>query len=509
MFPSKRQLPVSAPSEGRFVLHYNSNRPAFTGHTAAIAEKYFRPFVASVMIIVGLCMLKFGAIPLLLYVLLFVIPLTFIDLCRPTNIEVGPLGLRLHWLHPILFITSPWFAWEDVKSVDYVDGAVFGAEICKCFDLTLDISTLDEVQRFVFETLCVSATHAYKKNEITIRLVESGFFQESDQASLRSALKKHLPLARLCPELIAREEFGEVPTYTALWLESLHATVNADLSTLSAGTELAEGRYRVDGLLGAGGQATVYDASYIWTAGGTLISKTEKCVLKEFVLPVRGGMEIKRRAVENIQREAKLLQGLDHPHIVKYRDLFIEGPRAYLVMERIEGMTLRQKVNEDGRMSDERVIDLGFKMCDLLQYMHAQEPPVIHRDFTPENLMVTGNGDLTLIDFNVAHQLESKSTKTVVGKHAYVPPEQFRGKPTTQSDLYSMGGTLFFLLTGKDPEPLTQANPKNRVADVDKQLAAIISRATEPNAKWRYATIGEVKEAFTNLTSTLTLGAQV
>ncbi len=90
------------------------------------------------------------------------------------------------------------------------------------------------------------------------------------------------------------------------------------------------------------------------------------------------------------------------------------------------------------------MISLALQMCEILKYLHDQEPPVVHRDFTPENLILGTDGTLRLIDFNVAQTLDqaASTTGTVVGKPSYLAPEQFRGEPMPSSDVYSMGATL-------------------------------------------------------------------
>ncbi len=147
-----------------------------------------------------------------------------------------------------------------------------------------------------------------------------------------------------------------------------------------------------------------------------------------------------------------------------------------------------------GSCLQKQVIVLARQMCELLEFLHSCDPPIIHRDFTPENLMLTEGGQLKLIDFNVAHRLESSSTRTVVGKHAYVPPEQFRGRPTAQSDIYALGATMYFLLTGEDPEPITRSDLSGDIA-VPLSLSQIIMKATEPNAAERFQSATELKEA--------------
>ncbi|MBI4533883.1 MAG: protein kinase, partial [Candidatus Melainabacteria bacterium] len=122
-------------------------------------------------------------------------------------------------------------------------------------------------------------------------------------------------------------------------------------------------------------------------------------------------------------------------------------------------------------------------------------PPVVHRDFTPDNLILGADGVLKLVDFNVAHQSESTATGTVVGKHAYIPPEQFRGKPSTQSDIYALGATVFYLLTGEDPEPISTSYPLLHSNEVSPALNEIVACATNIDTKVRYKTIEDLKAA--------------
>jgi serine/threonine-protein kinase len=110
----------------------------------------------------------------------------------------------------------------------------------------------------------------------------------------------------------------------------------------------------------------------------------------------------------------------------------------------------------------------------------------VHRDFTPDNLILRKDGTLKLVDFNVAQQKESTATGTVVGKHAYLPPEQFRGQTTTQSDIYSLGASLFFILTGEEPEPISQQEVQRLKPEVSDRLAQAIKKATAIELGDRY-----------------------
>jgi serine/threonine-protein kinase len=116
----------------------------------------------------------------------------------------------------------------------------------------------------------------------------------------------------------------------------------------------------------------------------------------------------------------------------------------------------------------------------------------VHRDFTPDNLLVGNDGILKLIDFNVAHDKQGSSTATVLGKHAYLPPEQFRGQPSPRSDIYAMGCTLYFLLTGLDPEPLTQSSFEQATTPAEKILSGIIYKCTALDENERFQTVDEI-----------------
>jgi serine/threonine protein kinase len=109
-------------------------------------------------------------------------------------------------------------------------------------------------------------------------------------------------------------------------------------------------------------------------------------------------------------------------------------------------------------------------MLDVLNYLHSLSPPVVHRDFTPDNLVLDQANQLYLIDFEVArlHKGESNASATMVGKHSYIPPEQIRGNPSPASDLYALGATLYFLYMGKDPEPLSRLSLQATETDNDK-----------------------------------------
>jgi tRNA A-37 threonylcarbamoyl transferase component Bud32 len=302
-----------------------------------------------------------------------------------------------------------------------------------------------------------------------------------------NALEKHLG-DRFDPQI--KQVFsdkGERESYTELWLKELNAPPKRDkLVPLSVGTKLHNGEYVVRDKIGMGGQAAVYLAESLKLQRGH-----DLVAIKEFILPVFPDPRVRVAAAQRFQTEAELISRINHPQIVRFLDLFIEDHRAYLVLERIEGKNLKQVVEHDGVISEEKVIALAQQMCDILSYLHGQNPPIAHRDFTPDNLMLTDSGLLKLIDFSVAQASVSNVTGSVVGKPEYIAPEQFRGKPTPLSDLYSLGGTMYFLLTGKNPEAISSSRP----ITCSNALADVIAKATSLDPAKRYHSAAEMKEA--------------
>jgi hypothetical protein len=314
---------------------------------------------------------------------------------------------------------------------------------------------------------------------LVLNLRSDGFASGLHRRELIAFVTASLPPEKIIGRHVTRQSGNEESSYTDLWLGSLNlnaARIRRD--DLPAAVILHDGKYKVEGQLGAGGQGVAYLA---------VESKTARTVvLKEFVLPAGAKAEIHCRALEHVQKEAALLQRLDHPQIVKFLDFFIEDQRAYLVIEHIEGSNLRRYVQENGPLTEAMATRLAMEMCDILGYLHTLPTAVIHRDFTPDNLMFANFATVKLLDFNVAQQLESANSRTVVGKHAYLPPEQFRGRATIQSDIYALGATMFFLLTGNDPEPISTSHPRLTVPHLSSELDRIVAQATETSQQNRY-----------------------
>ncbi|HNG76529.1 MAG TPA: serine/threonine-protein kinase [Candidatus Obscuribacter sp.] len=277
-------------------------------------------------------------------------------------------------------------------------------------------------------------------------------------------------------------------SYTDIWEDELKRRFRpASFMPLEKDVLVRNGSLKIVRPLASGGLSAVYLAS---TQSGSLV------VLKESVIPEGFDSQLQEKAREMFAREAKILMQLSCDSIVKVLDYFTEGGRSYLMLESVTGPDLRQYVKQHGKVRESLVLDLGLQMAEILCFLHAQNPPVIHRDFTPDNLVLQNDGKLIAIDFGAANEFIGTATGTFVGKHAYIAPEQFRGKATPQSDLYAMGGTLFYLLTGEEPEALSASDPAVKVP-VSSQWSSLILDMTNPDAAARVTTAEVVKARLT------------
>jgi tRNA A-37 threonylcarbamoyl transferase component Bud32 len=294
-------------------------------------------------------------------------------------------------------------------------------------------------------------------------------------------------------DMKALEPLKQLPdrqSYTELWLREFSGAPKRDSMTpLPDGSVLQDGKYKIVKKLGTGGQASVYLA-----IDAALGEDNRLVVVKEFVLPVYPDLRVRMKAAERFQAEAAMLGNFKHPQIAKFIDLMIEDHRAYLVLEHVEGTTLKEKVSAEGPLAEVKVVDIARQLVDILSYLHGQNPPIVHRDLAPDNIILGPEGKIKLIDFSVAQEDTSGVTGVVVGKPNYISPEQFRGKPSTQSDIYSFGATLYFLLVGKDPPPITVLHPKLENESLTEKIDAFVAHCTELETGKRFARSADMAE---------------
>jgi len=279
---------------------------------------------------------------------------------------------------------------------------------------------------------------------------------------------------------------GTLLSFTSMWEDELTSRFTASAYVpLNPGQKLQEGNLKVIRQMALGGWSAVYLVQE---------ANTKLRVLKESVIPPRVNAKLKEKAQSMFLREAHLLLKLEHPRIVRVHEHFTEDERHYLLLDYISGQNIRQIVSLQGAFHQLDVIDYGKQLCDVLNFLHSQDPVILHRDLTPDNLVIGSDGKLMLIDFGAANELIGTATGTLVGKQCYISPEQFRGHPNESSDLYALGASLYFMLTGRDPEPLTQSSPSEIEKHINEKLDKLVQSLTAQDHKARPASAAEVKE---------------
>jgi serine/threonine-protein kinase len=257
-------------------------------------------------------------------------------------------------------------------------------------------------------------------------------------------------------------------------------------------------RYRVDSLLGRGGMGDVYK---VWDSqrGVFLAMKVLHADLAEDKVFLR-----------RFAREAETLSALQHPHIVRFYGLEQEGRLTFMLMDYVEGTTLRGQIFDSSQpFTVEQVLQIVKPVCSALHYAHQMGR--VHCDIKPANIMVKSNGDVLVADFGIARMMENSTTTTMAGAGtpAYMAPEQVLGKnPVPQTDIYALGIVLYEMLTGGErpftgeqaqtdgstsekvrweqitlqPPSLRKYNP-----DISPQLEAVVSKCLQKKPEDRYA----------------------
>jgi tRNA A-37 threonylcarbamoyl transferase component Bud32 len=311
--------------------------------------------------------------------------------------------------------------------------------------------------------------------------VFAGAAEHESLDDLSSLIRSHLR-QQANQNLVALAK-GDVLSHTELWEDELKRRFRAAaFMPLEPGVIMRNGSLTVLRQLALGGLSAVYLGQ---------LENNSLVVLKESVVPDDAKAELKDKAREMFAREANLLIKLQHPNIVPVLDYFVENSRSYLLLDYISGQDLRQYVKQSGRVREGLVLQWAHQIAVIVDYLHKQEPPVIHRDLTPDNLVLRPDGTIVAIDFGAANEFIGNATGTFVGKQSYIAPEQFRGKACLQSDIYAFGGTLYYLLTGEDPEALSQSEPADRI-ELSPQLNDLVKSCTDLEVETRISSAAEI-----------------
>jgi len=267
---------------------------------------------------------------------------------------------------------------------------------------------------------------------------------------------------------------------------------------LGADTVL-NGRYEIVRRIGGGGMGAVY------LAKDRNLGDAPRAVKEMVESHLDPGQH--EKAIGDFKRESLLLTSLEHPCIPTIYDYFYDEGlgRFYLVMKYISGGDLasRMRAAIGGRIDEKTVTDWGMQVADVLDYLHSRPKPIIYRDLKPANLMIDGNtGRVMLIDFGIARWVsQQEKGVTAVGTMGYAPPELFSGRVQPASDVYSLGATMFHLLTGSDPQdnPLLifdfTKNPRPRqiAPSISTEMEQILMKSVEYRPEDRFRTAGEMR----------------
>jgi eukaryotic-like serine/threonine-protein kinase len=267
---------------------------------------------------------------------------------------------------------------------------------------------------------------------------------------------------------------------------------------------LLKQRYRILSRLGQGGMGAVY--------------KAEDCEFHRVVavkeMSQRGLIPDElRTATEAFRHEAEMLASLQHFSLPRIFEYFVDEGRWYLVMDFIEGETLEQYLSkiQGGRLPVEEVLDIGIKLCTVLDYLHTRESPIIFRDLKPSNIMLTAEKHLYLIDFGIARHFKPGQTRDtlVLGSPGYAAPEQHGNVQTTiKADIYSLGATLHQLLSGQDPArtPFRFAPLQMHRHPVLASLETLIMQMVELDQQKRPESMAVVRERLQHIAEQLQHG---
>ncbi|MBR6221953.1 MAG: serine/threonine protein kinase [Lachnospiraceae bacterium] len=251
-----------------------------------------------------------------------------------------------------------------------------------------------------------------------------------------------------------------------------------------------DGKYKILNKIGRGGMSVVYLAMNEKANKQWAIKEVRKDGKQDFEI-VKQGLIV----------ETDMLKKLNHPNLPSIVDVIDDKDTFLIVMDYIEGNPLSNYLEEHGAQSQSDTVKWAKQLCDVLDYLHHQDPPIIYRDMKPANIMLKPNGDVTLIDFGIAREYKEGNIEdtTCLGTQGYAAPEQFGGKGQTdgRTDIYNLGATMYHLVTGHNPAkppyemyPITHWDPT-----LSTGLEQIILKCTKKNPEDRYQDCNELMYA--------------
>lgn len=251
--------------------------------------------------------------------------------------------------------------------------------------------------------------------------------------------------------------------------------------------QVIDKKYKILNKIGQGGMSTVY------------LAMNERANKQWAIKEIRKDAVADAKVVrQSLLVESEMLKALSHPCLPSIVDIIDFEDSMLIVMDYIEGNTLSKAIIEYGAQPQEYVIEWAKQMCDVLEYLHSQTPPIIYRDFKPGNIMLKPDGTIVLIDFGAAREFKNDNYQdtTCLGTRGFAAPEQFEGNGQTdiRTDIYGLGTTIYNLVTGKNPsEPPYEIYPiRYWDESLSQGLEKIILKCTQADPDKRYQNCAEV-----------------
>lgn len=252
--------------------------------------------------------------------------------------------------------------------------------------------------------------------------------------------------------------------------------------------DMLDGKYEVIKILGKGGMGVVYLCKNI---------RFENLwAIKEIV---------KDKKNIDVLREANILKNLNHLGIRRIVDVFYENNKLYMVQDYVEGQTLDEYVKKNNSIQIDEICAITSDLCDIVGYLHNQNPAIIYRDIKPSNIIITVGGKVVLIDFGISKVYMEDTAQDAIcacaGSNGYAAPEQYgSGRSCMQTDIYGLGMLIYFMLKGKGPhtgiEPLLNENYNGYTED---SLRLIIQKCVKINIVDRYGSVEDLKKEILNV----------
>ena len=245
--------------------------------------------------------------------------------------------------------------------------------------------------------------------------------------------------------------------------------------------DILDNKYEIIKTLGKGGMGTVY------LCKNTMLGNL--WAIKEVT---------KNSKHIDILTEAIILKNLNHPGIRRIVDIFYASNNLYMVQDYVDGQTLKEYVMANGRIETKKICQITSNLCDIVGYLHNQNPAIIYRDIKPSNIMITPSEKVVLIDFGISKVYKSDTEKDTMsaGSNGYAAPEQYgSGTCCAQTDIYGIGMLIYFMVKGRTPytgiEPLLDENYETYIND---NLKKIVQKCVKIDINDRYTSVEVLKK---------------